>query len=302
MCDADVDGAHIRTLVLTFLFREMPDLVEQGYVYLAKAPLYKAKQGSRELYIETDSELEDFLLSGKLEKIEVRDRAGAEFRLTEARWQRFVRQLKPYEGWASSLRAKFGHDAIRFVEESELLDAGITDAGEASELLKAETVEGEAYETSLVDEDPVELIVRQVERKTGSASTVRLPREMFASPEYRSFVGVHGELTRLAGTPPFSVRLGKKDETALSFEELRAKVVDVAKEGVAITRFKGLGEMNPDQLFDTTMDPVERTLRQVTIDDAATADEVFSMLMGDKVEPRREFIEKYARDVENLDV
>src|SRR4051794_33729556 len=302
MCDADVDGAHIRTLVLTFLFREMPDLVEQGYVYLAKAPLYKAKQGSRELYIETDSELEDFLLSGKLEKIEIRDRAGSKFRLTEARWQRFVRQLKPYEGWASSLRAKFGHDPIRFVEESELLDAGITDAGEASELLKAETVEGEAYETSLVDEDPVELIVRQVERKTGSASTVRLPREMFASPEYRSFVGVHGELTRLAGTPPFSVRLGKKDETALSFEELRAKVVEVAKEGVAITRFKGLGEMNPDQLFDTTMDPVERTLRQVTINDAATADEVFSMLMGDKVEPRREFIEKYARDVENLDV
>src|SRR5436190_829825 len=232
----------------------------------------------------------------------IREGAGSEFRLTEARWQRFVRQLKPYEGWASSLRAKFGHDPIRFVEESELLDAGITDAGEASELLKAETVEGEAYETSLVDEDPVELIVRQVERKTGSASTVRLPREMFASPEYRSFVGVHGELTRLAGTPPFSVRLGKKDETALSFEELRAKVVDVAKEGVAITRFKGLGEMNPDQLFDTTMDPVERTLRQVTIDDAATADEVFSMLMGDKVEPRREFIDKYARDVENLDV
>src|SRR3954452_4039550 len=236
MCDADVDGAHIRTLVLTFLFREMPELIEAGYVYLAKAPLYKVKSGKSELYIETDSELEDFLLSGKLEKIEVRDRAGNEFKLTDARWQRFVRQLKPYEGWASSLRAKFGHDPIRFVEESELLDAGITDAGEASELLKAETVEGEAYETSLVDEDPVELIVRQVERKTGSASTVRLPREMFANPEYRSFVGVHGELTRLAGTPPFSVRLSKKDETALSFEELRAKVVEVAKEGVAITR------------------------------------------------------------------
>ena len=136
MCDADVDGAHIRTLVLTFLFRELPDLVDQGYVYLAKAPLYKAKQGSRELYIETDSELEDFLLSGKLEKIEVLDRAGNPFRLTEARWQRFVRQLKPYEGWASALRAKFGHDPVRFVEESELLDAGVTDDAAAMELLR----------------------------------------------------------------------------------------------------------------------------------------------------------------------
>ncbi len=302
MCDADVDGAHIRTLVLTFLFRELPDLVDQGYVYLAKAPLYKAKQGSRELYIETDSELEDFLLSGKLEKIEVLDRAGNPFRLTEARWQRFVRQLKPYEGWASALRAKFGHDPVRFVEESELLDAGVTDDAAAMELLQAETAQGEAYETSLVREDPAELIVRQVERKTGSATTVRLRREMFSNPEYRSFVNVHRDLSNLAGTPPFTVRLGKREETALSFEELREKIVEVAKEGVSITRFKGLGEMNPDQLFDTTMDPAERTLRQVTIEDAATADEVFSMLMGDKVEPRREFIEKYARDVENLDV
>jgi DNA gyrase subunit B len=302
MCDADVDGAHIRTLVLTFLFRELPDLVDQGYVYLAKAPLYKAKQGSRELYIETDSELEDFLLSGKLEKIEVLDRAGNPFRLTEARWQRFVRQLKPYEGWASALRAKFGHDPVRFVEESELLDAGVTDAAAAIELLRAETAQGEAYETSLVREDPVELIVRQVERTTGSATTVRLRREMFSNPDYRSFINVHRDLSNLAGTPPFTVRLGKREETALSFEELREKIVEVAKEGVSITRFKGLGEMNPDQLFDTTMDPAERTLRQVTIEDAATADEVFSMLMGDKVEPRREFIEKYARDVENLDV
>jgi DNA gyrase subunit B len=302
MCDADVDGAHIRTLVLTFLFREMPDLVEQGYVYLAKAPLYRAKRGGKELYIETELELEDFLLSDKLEKIEVHDRAGGQFKLTDARWQRFVRQLKPYEGWASSLRAKFGQDPIRFVEESELLDAGIIDDAEAIELLKAETAPGEAYETSLVREDGPELVVRQVERTTGSATTVRLRREMFSSPEYRSFVGVHNDLTKLAGTPPFTVRLGKKQEAALSFEELREKVVDVAKDGVAVNRFKGLGEMNPDQLFDTTMDPGSRTLRQVTIDDAATADEVFSMLMGDKVEPRREFIEKYARDVENLDV
>jgi len=302
MCDADVDGAHIRTLVLTFLFREMPELVDQGYVYLAKAPLYRAKQGSTELFIETDSELEDFLLRDKLEKIEVRDRGGSQFKLTDARWQRFVRQLKPYQGWASALRAKFGHDAVRLVMESELLDAGVTDDQDALALLKAETTEGEAFETSVLAEDPAEIVVRQVERKTGAAVTVRLRREMFSNPEYRSLVGVHRELSKLAGTAPFSVAFRKRDEEALSFEELRAAVLDVAKEGVDVQRFKGLGEMNPDQLFDTTMDPGKRTLRQVTIEDAAVADEVFSMLMGDKVEPRREFIEKYARDVENLDV
>ena len=302
MCDADVDGAHIRTLVLTFLFREMPELVDQGYVYLAKAPLYRAKQGTTELFIETDSELEDFLLRDKLEKVEVRDRGGNQFRLTDARWQRFVRQLKPYQGWASALRAKFGHDAVRLVMESELLDAGVTDDQQALELLRAETTAGEAFETSVLTEDPAEIVVRQVERKTGAAATVRLRREMFSNPEYRSLVGVHRELSKLAGTAPFTVAFRKREEEALSFEELRAAVLDVAKEGVDVQRFKGLGEMNPDQLFDTTMDPSTRTLRQVTIEDAAVADEVFSMLMGDKVEPRREFIEKYARDVENLDV
>jgi DNA gyrase subunit B len=302
MCDADVDGAHIRTLVLTFLFREMPELVDQGYVYLAKAPLYRAKQGTTELFIETDSELEDFLLRDKLEKIEVRDRGGNQFRLTDSRWQRFVRQLKPYQGWASALRAKFGHDAVRLVMESELLDAGVTDDRQALELLRAETTEGEAFETSVLTEDPSEIVVRQVERKTGAAATVRLRREMFSNPEYRSLVGVHSELSKLAGTAPFTVAFRKREEEALSFEELRAAVLDVAKEGVDVQRFKGLGEMNPDQLFDTTMDPAKRTLRQVAIEDAAVADEIFSMLMGDKVEPRREFIEKYARDVENLDV
>ena len=113
---------------------------------------------------------------------------------------------------------------------------------------------------------------------------------------------MHGELRELAGTPPFDVRLGKKSDKALSFEDLRRAVLDVAKEGVSLQRFKGLGEMNAEQLYETTMDPAKRTLQQVTIDDASAADLIFSMLMGDKVEPRREFIEKHAREVANLDV
>ena len=127
MTDADVDGAHIRTLVLTFLFREMHELIEAGYVYIAKPPLYRVKQGSRELYIEKESELEEFLLRDKLEKMEVYDRAATQFKLTTARWQKFTRLLKQYEGWASTMRAEYGHETITFLEESTILDEGVTD-------------------------------------------------------------------------------------------------------------------------------------------------------------------------------
>src|SRR5213595_2564714 len=118
MTDADVDGAHIRTLVLTLLYREMQELIEAGYIYIAKPPLYKLKQGSSERYIEKDSELEEILLSDKLEKIVCFDRHATQFKLTEARWQRFSRLLKQYQGWSSTLRAEYGHDTVGFLEES----------------------------------------------------------------------------------------------------------------------------------------------------------------------------------------
>ena len=302
MTDADVDGAHIRTLVLTFLFREMPELIEAGYVYIGKPPLYKLKDGSREVYIEKESELEELLLRDKLERMEVRDRAARQFKLTHSRWQKFGRLLKQYEGWASALRAEYGHDTITFLEESQILDEGLTDADAVATLLGKKAPEGEPYETELLSADPVELVVRVVERRSGAAATHKLARAMFETGEYRNFVRVHEELERLAGTPPFEVKLGKRQDSALSFEDLRRAVLDVAKEGVKLQRFKGLGEMNADQLYETTMDAESRTLQQVTVDDASAADQIFSMLMGDKVEPRREFIETYARDVTNLDV
>jgi DNA gyrase subunit B len=302
MTDADVDGAHIRTLVLTFLYREMPELIDAGYVYIAKPPLYKVKAGKKDVYIEKESELEEVLLRDKLEKMEVSDRAGKRFALTHARWQKYGRLLKQYEGWASALRAEFGHDPITFLEESSILDAGLTDPDAVIALLNADDHEGEPHETELVSEDPMELVARVVERKTGTAATYRLNRAMFAKPEYARFVKVHKELEELAGTPPFDVVLGKRDAQALSFEELRRKVLEVARDGVPLQRFKGLGEMNYDQLYDTTMDPEQRTLQQVTIDDASAVDQIFSMLMGDSVEPRRAFIESHAREVTNLDV
>jgi DNA gyrase subunit B len=302
MTDADVDGAHIRTLVLTLLFREMQELIEAGYVYIAKPPLYKLKQGSRERYIEKDSELEDILLSDKWEKIEIFDRHGTQFKLTEARWQRFSRLLKQYEGWSSSLRAAHGHDMVQFLEESSLLGEQVMTGEAAIELLSRSGLEGETHATELITQDAVELRVKAVETKTGFARTHRIRRSLFDSQEYRQLARVHGQLVELAGSPAFDVRLLDAREAAPSFEALRLAVVTVAQKGIKLQRFKGLGEMDADQLGETTMAPATRTLAQVTLEDAFAADRIFSMLMGDQVEPRRAFIEDNARAVANLDV
>ncbi len=302
MTDADVDGAHIRTLVLTLLFREMQELIEAGYVYIAKPPLYKLKQGSRERYIEKDSELEEILLADKWEKIDVFDRHGTQFKLTEARWQRFSRLLKQYEGWSLALRGQYGHGVVQFLEESSLLGEQVSTADAALELLQRADVAGETHATELVGHDEQEIRVKAVEAKTGFALTHRIKRSLFDSQEYRQLSRVHAQLIELAGTPAFEVRLGDASETAASFETLHGAVMTVAQKGIKLQRFKGLGEMNAEQLGETTMAPATRTLAQVTLEDAFAADRIFSMLMGDQVEPRRAFIEDNARAVANLDV
>jgi DNA gyrase subunit B len=302
MTDADVDGAHIRTLVLTLLFREMKELIEEGYVYIAKPPLYKLKQGSRERYIEKDSELEELLLADKWEKIDVFDRYGKQFKLTEARWQRFSRLLKQYEGWSLALRGHHGHDVVQFLEESSLLGEQVMTPEAAVELLSRAGLDGETHATEMVSEDVDEIRVKAVEAKTGFALTHRIKRTLFDSHEYRQLARVHGELVELVGTPAFEVSLGDLHEAAPTFEALRQAVMTVAQKGIKLQRFKGLGEMNAEQLGETTMAPSTRTLAQVTLDDAFAADRIFSKLMGDQVEPRREFIEENARAVANLDV
>src|SRR4051795_7752458 len=301
MTDADVDGAHIRTLILTLLFREMHDLVDQGYVYIAKPPLYKVSQGRADRYIEKDSELEAILLGDKLERMEIRDNEGRAFKLTDVRWQRYSRLLKQYEGWSSALRAEHGHEVVQFLEESQILDNEIKTNEALIELLGRPVVETDPFLTELVSVDEDLIRVKATERRSNLARTHRLRTSMFASNEYRQLARVHTELVHLAGTPPFTVALGNESEDAPSFEELRRAVMNVAAKGVKLQRFKGLGEMNADQLADTTMKPTPRTLAQVTMDDASAADRLFTMLMGDKVEPRREFIEENAR-VATLDV
>jgi DNA gyrase subunit B len=301
MTDADVDGAHIRTLILTLLFREMQDLVEAGYIYIAKPPLYKLVHGRQERYIEKESELEGILLGDKLERFDVRDHTGQQFKLTETRWQRYRRLLKQYEGWSSALRADHGHQVVQFLEESQILDEQVRTVDELTALLERPDPEGEPYTTELLPSDDGIIRVKAVERQTNLARTHRLRRSLFDANEYRQLARVHAELVGMAGTPPFTIQLGDESATALSFEELRRCVMEVAAKGVKLQRFKGLGEMNANQLRETTMDPESRTLQRVTMDDAAAADRLFTMLMGDKVEPRREFIEENAR-VATLDV
>jgi DNA gyrase subunit B len=302
MTDADVDGAHIRTLVLTLLFREMQPLIEAGYVYIAKPPLYRFKAGKTERYIEKDSELEHLLLDGKLEKFEIFDRYNSQFSLTEARWQKFGRLLKQYEGWASALRASFGQEPVQFIEESGILDEKIDDDGALLKLMSRPSENGHPYTTEVLSEDPVEIVVRAVEVESGLARTHRFRRSLLDAHEYRQLLRVHEQLVDTAGTPAFTIKLGDQEAQALTFSALREEVLRLARRGVEVNRFKGLGEMDPAQLRDTTMDPSRRTLVRVTIEDAAQADKVFSMLMGDPVEPRRAFIEENARLVTNLDV
>jgi DNA gyrase subunit B len=296
MTDADVDGAHIRTLILTLLFREMKDLIEAGYVYIAKPPLYKLKQGRNERYIEKEAELEEVLLSDKFDRIQIFDRYNKPFKLTEARWQKYTRLRKQYEGWASALRAEYGHEVVRFLEESSLLDEQVESAEEAIRIIGQATEDGAVFTTELLDQDEASLRVRAIETKTGLAATHRIPRTLFEAPEYRSFLRVHAALVETAGVPAFTVSLGDKTDEAPSFEALRNTVLDVVRKqpGVGLNRFKGLGEMNAEQLRETTMDPETRTLQQVSIEDAAEAEMLFSKLMGEVVEYRRRFIEDNA--------
>jgi DNA gyrase subunit B len=302
--DADVDGAHIRTLVLTFLYRQMPELIAQGYVYIAKPPLYRVKQGNQETYLERESELEELLLRDKIEDIELEDVNGESRKLTKSRWQGYTRRAKEYEGWGSSLQAEFGHEVVRFLEESSLLDEEVATLAGARRVLSRKAIEGEPFDTEVVEDSDEGLTVKAVERKTGLARSHRLPRELFEHHDYRKFAEVHGALLKQVGRPPFTARFGGRSSEALSFQALHGAVMELARHGVQLTRFKGLGEMNADQLRVTTMDPATRTLQQVTLEDAseAAADQIFSMLMGDQVGPRRAFIEKHAKEVRFLDV
>jgi DNA gyrase subunit B len=299
MTDADVDGAHIRTLILTFLYRQMPELVERGHVHIAVPPLYRVKLGSNQQYVEKESQFEDLLARERIKDMEVTDRDGETQKLTEARYGRFARILHEFDGWTSRLREDFGHAAASFVVDHRFVETDVA-RGKLEPALEAANANG--YELSIIGSTDDDVQLRVVERETGAATTVTVPGDLLDSPIYANVRKTYGRLVELVGSPPFTVSLGKKTRTAETFPGLREQALDLAKEGVQISRFKGLGEMDADELAETTMNPANRMLIRVEVDDAAAADQVFSMLMGDQVEPRREFIEQNARDVKFLDV
>jgi DNA gyrase subunit B len=301
-CDADVDGAHIRTLILTFLFRHMKELIEAGYVYIAQPPLYKLKLGSDERYFEKEHQLDEWLIRERLDKGDVLDRDGNVVKLTDAKLQRFGRALKEYEGWASKLKEQFGSVPVTYVKDHRLVEEQIDSIGDLESYFRERVPEEEPHRAEVLEIEPDGPRVKITEKATGSARTTVFPLALFQSQGYRSLKATHVRLLEAAGPPPFTARMNKRTEPVHTFEQLRPLILDLAKEGLNLQRFKGLGEMNPEQLWDTTMNPENRVLQQVSVEDAAAADEMFSMLMGDRVEPRREFIERNARDVKFLDV
>ncbi len=301
MTDADVDGAHIRTLILTFLFQHLRGLIDAGFVYIACPPLYKVKQGSSEQYMEKESELEDWLLDRNLESVRVTPHGADATTLSKSKFQRLQRSLREHEAWGSVVRGSYGIAAAEFVQTHSLVGLVPESLEELAAAVGAATSERFRLESDI---DAVAGIVaaRAVRVRTGEASSARLSLEMFASREMVQLATARARITEMVGAPPFVITRGSRQREALTYDALRASVLELCREGITLSRFKGLGEMNSDQLWETTMDPERRVLQRVTMDDAASAGDLFSTLMGDKVEPRRLFIEQNAHNVRFLDV
>jgi DNA gyrase subunit B len=303
MTDADVDGSHIRTLILTFLYRQMPELVEGGYVYIAVPPLYRVKVGNQELYIEKESQFEELLVRERVKDIAVTDRGGEGLSFTPARWATFTKALHEFDGWLTKVNSEFRDFAspASFAVAHRFVEHSIGDLDEARSALPELSSNGyELEEVAGRIENSFRLKV--TERSTSAANHIDVPEELFASPSYQSLRKAYEKVGGVVGLPPFTVTFGKKTRKVETFEELRHAALELAKDGIQVARFKGLGEMDPEELWDTTMDPARRMLMRVEVEDASMADRIFSMLMGDQVEPRREFIEQNAQDVRFLDV
>jgi DNA gyrase subunit B len=308
MTDADVDGSHIRTLLLTFFYRQMPDLVEKGYVYIAQPPLYKVKRGKKEEYIKDEKSMFRYLMRQATNDVQI----TANGRVIEGRElsraleqtvefknyaERFARRVNNDERLMRAILEAFaGKDGVlarngvkikKVFEQEELMaqvEAKIAQAGFRTELMSDE-----------------EHGLSEIEITYPNGSTLMFDFEKASYVEFQKAIELKNTLENNFPAPFVMGENGKSEEIA-SREELLEKIMAAAKKDLTIQRYKGLGEMNPEQLWETTMDPEKRTLLQVQIEDAIETDQIFTVLMGDQVEPRRRFIEQNALDVKNLDV
>ncbi|RMD69344.1 MAG: hypothetical protein D6819_07200, partial [Gammaproteobacteria bacterium] len=299
--DADVDGAHIRTLLLTFFYRQMPDLVERGHIYIAQPPLYRLKKGKQVRYVKDDAELEQVLLESAL--------AGARLEVGEEVIK--GRELKKLSNQFLAVRRTIARLSRRYSEEvlKAMLEVPPLNAEDIENLPGAWV---EALEARLRRRDAATYTLKLYPNsgawqirvdilRHGVTLTQWIEKAFFATPEYRQIAALAETLQELFGGEVKVVR-GEKEKPVESFEEAMGWLMGEARRGLVIQRYKGLGEMNPEQLWETTMDPEKRRLLQVRVEDAVAADALFTTLMGDHVEPRREFIETHALSVVNLDI
>ena len=308
MTDADVDGSHIRTLLLTFFYRQYRELIEGGHLYVALPPLYQVKRQKRERYLKDDAALESFLIETATEHWEL-CAASTDAAIRGEPLGELVRRVNRFERILTAVERKRRNrhlvEAVAwteaFVPETLRSETDLDHVlGEVNRRLEAAGAEKLAYELS-PDSEHGSFRVIATAGINGSGVRTTIDAEFLRSPEFE-------ELRRLAtvlrqvGNAPFTLQSADRQEQAASLTEAVAKLMSHARQGLEVKRFKGLGEMNPEQLWKTTMDPAARVLLQVKIEDAYEADELFSTLMGDEVEPRRRFIEQNALDVRNLDV
>ena len=305
MTDADVDGAHIRTLLLTFFYRQMTDLVERGHIYIAQPPLYKAKVGKEEQYLKDDLELNQFLLRIALKGAEFRPFAGAEA-LSDKALGDLARQCL----LAQAVVDRNARTIDRRVLEAllagvQLSLASAEEAKSGADRLMAQIDDPELSVEAFYDERNEEYVLLLKRTHNGRTSQTVLDQHFLDTGDYRQIVRA-AELQAMVGAGAMVARTdgkGQREEVRVgSFREALAWLLDRARANLSIQRYKGLGEMNAEQLWETTMDPKVRRLLKVQIEDAIAADEIFTTLMGEDVEPRRAFIEGNALGVRNLDV
>jgi DNA gyrase subunit B len=308
MTDADVDGSHIRTLLLTLFFRQFPEIIENGYLYVAQPPLFRAKKGKTERYFKDDNALEDYLTDLGAEAVSFESGKGKETReLKGAPLKTLVRKALHFERMYENLERRSKERPIITTLAKLISDKRVTadtfhDEGASREL--AEAIRKEVAIANLAarvapDTDSTWRVILSHERNGATPPTV-VDLTLFHSGELREIRRLGSDLDALK--PPFKIKTNDEERTIESLKAMAYAVLAAGGKGVEISRYKGLGEMNPDQLWDTTMDPEKRAMLRVEIGSQEEAEEIFSRLMGDLVEPRRQFIEENALDVKNLDI